>query len=248
MVFFGLGNPTREYERTRHNLGFMVLDALARKCRLRFRNRGSWQEACCRLGGNDCFLVKPMTYMNDSGRPVREFLSRHAGGRRKDAGKTQKRRRKDAGDDSRERSDSAVPFLVVFDDLALPFGRIRIRPSGSDGGHQGMASIIAELNTTDFPRVRLGIGAPQVGMDAAMYVLSEFQPEEQRYLPDVIAAGRDALRVIAEQSLNAAMNEFNSRELISEGTVNKGPIADSRQPTADRGQSPTTQEAQENAH
>jgi PTH1 family peptidyl-tRNA hydrolase len=162
----------------------MVLDALAQDQGVRFRDHGRWHEARGRIGPEECWLVKPMTFINDSGRPVQEFLSR--------------------------RGDAAGRFAVVFDDLALPYGRIRIREQGSDGGHQGMASIIAVLGTAEFPRVRIGISEPPPGVDAADYVLNGFTPDERRFLPDVVAAGRDALKLIVEQGIVPAMNRFNS--------------------------------------
>jgi PTH1 family peptidyl-tRNA hydrolase len=198
MIFFGLGNPGRKYERTRHNLGFMVLERLAHDFGTRFENRDAtvfaaktggvpifYQEAAIQLGGLACRLVKPLTYMNNSGLVVKDVTSR-------------------SNDD----------FLVVCDDLALPFGRMRIRTRGSEGGHQGLASVIFHLATTNFPRVRMGIGAPPGGVDATDHVLAEFLPEEREHLPAIVNAGSDALVTIGEQGLTTAMNEFNRRHLL----------------------------------
>jgi PTH1 family peptidyl-tRNA hydrolase len=185
VVIFGLGNPGKEYARTRHNLGFMVLDALARTFGARFRKRAAWHEAKVSIGGAACALVKPARFMNLSGEVVKEYLALHP-------------------DD----------FLVVCDDLALPFGKLRIRTRGSDGGHNGLANISYHLGHGDFPRLRMGIGAVPEGMEGADYVLSEFIEDERRALPDVVEAGKDALVMGVEQGITAAMNHFNRRELI----------------------------------
>ena len=194
MVIFGLGNPGRNYERTRHNLGFMVLDELAHGFRARFRNHGNHAEATIQLSGIRHALVKPLTYMNNSGEVVRDFLRGH-----------------DAASCPLPANDD---FLVVCYDLALPFGRIRIRLRGSDGGHQGLASIIAHLQTGNFPRVRIGITPAPAGVDAADYVLSEFNSEERGLLPEIVTAGKDALVMIVKRGLAATMNHFNGRVLI----------------------------------
>lgn len=188
MIIFGLGNPGRKHERTRHNLGFMVLDELAHDFGVRFRTRGGCREAKLQIGGVPCALVQPLCFMNNSGTAVKEYLDRHH-------------------DD----------FVVACDDLALPFGRIRIRTRGSDGGHLGLANIIYHLATGNFPRLRIGIGAPPAGVDAADYVLSEPVENERRFLPEVLGAARAALVTIVEDGVTAAMNEFNGRELTPAG-------------------------------
>jgi len=190
VVIFGLGNPGKEYARTRHNLGFMVLDALAHSFGARFRKRKAWHEAKVSIGGEVCALVKPTRFMNLSGEVVKEYLALHPG-----------------------------EFLVACDDLALPFGKLRIRTRGSDGGHNGLANIIYHLGHGNFPRLRMGIGAVPEGMDGADYVLSESIEEERRALPDVIEAGKDALVMVVEQGITAAMNHFNGRELVSADDV-----------------------------
>ncbi len=191
MVIFGLGNPGREYARTRHNLGFMVLDALARAFGARFRKRRAWHEAKVSIGGAVCALVKPTRFMNLSGEVVKDYLALHPD-----------------------------EFLVACDDLALPFGKLRIRTRGSDGGHNGLANIIYHLGQGNFPRLRMGIGAVPEDMDGAAYVLSEFVEEERRALPEVVEAGKDALVMVVEQGITAAMNHFNSRELVPADDTN----------------------------
>jgi PTH1 family peptidyl-tRNA hydrolase len=185
MIFFGLGNPGREYARTRHNLGFMVLDALARTFGVRFRKRRAWHEAKVAIGDVTVALVKPARFMNLSGEVVKDYLSLHPD-----------------------------EFLVVCDDLALPFGRLRIRTRGSDGGHNGLANIIYHLGAAGFPRLRMGISGVPEGMDGADYVLSEFIEEERRHLPEVIEAAKDALVMVVEQGISTAMNHYNSRDLV----------------------------------
>ena len=195
MVVFGLGNPGREYERTRHNLGFMVLDRLAHDLGARFRMDRDRQLAHVQISGVRCELVKPMGYMNNSGVAARGFLEKHH-------------------DD----------FLVVFDDIDLPFGRIRIRTRGSDGGHQGMADIIRCLETMNFPRVRMGIGVRTAGLDDAVWVLDRFTEAEESHLPDVVAAGRDAVVTIVENGITPAMNRCNALNLMpSSGPSSSGP-------------------------
>lgn len=189
MLVVGLGNPGPEYAQTRHNIGFMVLDALAREYRIRFRDRGDYAQASLPVAGEYHILLKPLCYMNNSGRVI-SALARQL----------------------------MAPLLVVCDDFALPLGRIRIRSRGSDGGHQGLASIISELGTTGFPRVRIGINPVPPGLAAADYVLSEFLPEERRILPEIIAAGRDAVTMILTRGLSAAMNHYNGL-LISPRTA-----------------------------
>ncbi|MEO0107938.1 MAG: aminoacyl-tRNA hydrolase [candidate division WOR-3 bacterium] len=183
---FGLGNPGRQYERTRHNLGFMVLDRLARDFGVRFRNQGEWSSAHVVLGGIASELVKPMRYMNLSGQVVKDYLTRHP-------------------------SD----FLVVCDDLDLRLGRIRIRTRGSDGGHKGLADIILQLGTMNFPRVRIGIGPKPPGIEAADFVLQRFEPSELETLPRVIEAGRDAVVMAIEEGITQAMNRFNALNLLA---------------------------------
>ena len=180
MTLFGLGNPGERYAATRHNVGFMVLDELARRLRARFRSgsgravaRGNWR-------AEKLVLVKPMLYMNESGVPVAEHLRREP-------------------DD----------YLVVCDDFALPFARLRLRPRGSEGGHNGLASIIHRLGTDDFPRLRIGIGVPPREQDWAEYVLAPFGPEEADGLPELVSRAADACLVVTTDGLDRAMNRYN---------------------------------------
>lgn len=179
MTIFGLGNPGTNYIRTRHNIGFMTVDNIARRLGIKFHHAPGRFLARTRYAGDELLLVKPLLYMNESGVVVKEQL--------------------DARPDN---------FLVVVDDLALPFGQLRIRPRGSDGGHRGLASIIYHLQTTNFPRLRIGIGAPRE-MDAVKYVLSPFSGEELKHLPEILERATDACLTIVSEGLEMAMNRFN---------------------------------------
>jgi PTH1 family peptidyl-tRNA hydrolase len=186
-IVVGLGNPGREYARTRHNIGWLVLDRIAE--RAGWRGRGRNQDAAAVLAGRyrglDLLLVKPLTYMNDSGIAVRKVLARQR-----------------------------VPLadlLVVLDDLALPFGKLRFREGGSAGGHNGLRSIIAELGTEGFSRLRIGIGAPEG--DAVDHVLSPFRPEEEERLDELLDAAADAVEAWAREGTSRAATRFNTFQL-----------------------------------
>ena len=179
----GLGNPGREYARSRHNVGFMAVDDLARRFSLRFGHR--WSQAHVALGRIDAVevaLAKPQTYMNLSGESVRGLL---------------RRLRLGPGD-----------LLVVYDDLDLPFGRLRLRERGSSGGHRGVQSIADRLGTDAFARLRIGIGRPEP-WEAVDYVLAEFSAEERQQLRDVLDRAATAIETCVVEGLAVAMNRFN---------------------------------------
>ena len=180
MTIFGLGNPGERYARTRHNVGFMVVDTLARRLHARFRHLPERYVARKEHAGHDLVLVKPLLYMNESGVVVKSQLAAEP-------------------DD----------FLVVCDDLALPFGRLRLRPKGSDGGHKGLGSIIYHLGRNDFPRLRLGIDSPGPGKDGVDYVLEPFPPEQAEQLPEVLDRAADACLTLVAGGIELAMNRFN---------------------------------------
>ena len=180
----GLGNPGAEYAHTRHNVGFDVVDKLAG--RHRFRLNLHRDHVHCGLGtiaSTPVLLAKPMTYMNRSGEAARALLARYP--------------------------LETPRLLVIVDDVALPPGRIRIRPSGSDGGHNGLSSIIASLGTQGFPRVRVGIGSPPPGQ-MVEYVLSRFSPQEREMVDDAIHRAADAVEAILTEGVQTAMNRFNA--------------------------------------
>lgn len=179
-----LGNPGAEYENTRHNVGFRVADQLAaghgidlRRRRLRsVFGRGV-------IAGRDVLVVKPQTFMNDSGDAARRVVQFFR---------------------------IAQPdFLVVYDDIALDLGVIRMRRGGSDAGHKGMRSIAANLGTLEIARLRLGIGGPPEGMTARDWVLSDFKPGERERAEDMVARAAEAVEVFLGEGLEAAMNRFN---------------------------------------
>ena len=183
-LLIGLGNPGREYKDTRHNIGFMLIDHVA--VRLNARGMKLQSKAIVISALHEerkIILAKPQTYMNLSGHSVQGLLHFYK-----------------------------IPFenlLVAHDDLDLPFGAIRIRPTGGPGGQRGMASTIENLGTKDFPRLRLGIGRPPGRMDAKDYVLQDFSKDDMKLLPEILSRGADAALTFVTHGLNKAMNQFN---------------------------------------
>jgi len=184
-VVVGLGNPGRRYCNTRHNVGFAVVERLAEQCGRRFRRKWGTQSlvAAVVLEGKRVWLCKPTCFMNRSGAAVRALL-RKAG----------------AGSDG---------LVVVVDDVDLPLGRVRVRPRGGSGGHNGLKSVIAELGTEDFIRVRVGIGRPPAGGDMVEYVLSDFRPEERKRVDEAVALAAEAVKRIVAEGVESAMNYIN---------------------------------------
>lgn len=182
----GLGNPGTEYESTRHNVGFRVVDELARRLGKRMRSgAGSYLRATAFAADATVVLVKPLTYMNNSGVAVRDLL--------KEFPTPQKR------------------LLVVCDDFALPLGTLRVRTGGSDGGHNGLASVIALLESKEFPRLRCGIRKEVMppGDQMAEFVLSPFEPEEKDAVTTMIDRAADAVTEFARSGITRTMNLFN---------------------------------------
>ena len=181
-IVCGLGNPGSDYRSNRHNLGFMALDALSERHSLSWRRAaGPAQVALWRVAGRAVTLIKPLTWMNDSG----AALAKHGG----------------AGTDG---------LLVVCDDLNLPLGALRLRPRGGSGGLKGLDSLIEHLGTSDFPRLRLGIGNARPDSDWAEFVLSDFLPEEREAVDGMIETAADAIETAVRAGLEAAMRRFNS--------------------------------------
>lgn len=180
----GLGNPGERYRETRHNLGFRVLESLARGLGVDLAGT----ECNSRTGrrGDDLLLVQPQTYMNRSGYAVRCLVERHG--------------------------FEPEDVLVVYDEVALPLGRLRLRPGGSPGGHRGMESVVETLRTDRVPRLRLGCGGeegPPEDEDLVGYVLSPFRPEELEVADEMVERAADACRAWLAEGIEAAMNEFN---------------------------------------
>lgn len=183
-LIVGLGNPGRKYAQHRHNIGFQIVEALAEAHGLafdKFQHRA--RVAVGQIRDQKVVLARPLTYMNLSGTSVGPLV--------------------------REYKVPLDRMLVVYDDLDLPLGVLRLRPKGGSGGHRGMRSIIQHLGTEDFPRLRVGIGRPPAGQDPADYVLSPFAEDE---LPVVVRVREQAVAAIecwVEEGLDAAMSRFN---------------------------------------
>jgi PTH1 family peptidyl-tRNA hydrolase len=178
-LLVGLGNPGPEYRETRHNVGFMILDRFAARERTEFRREKTWRAEMARAG--DLLLCKPLTYMNLSGqslRPLSEFYK-----------------------------IEPAQMLVVLDDMALPMGKLRLRPEGSAGGHNGLKSIFEHFGTQAVPRLRVGIGSAQ--KDAVDHVLGRFALEEKAELEQSLARALDAIDCTRTQGLATAMNTYN---------------------------------------
>ncbi len=182
-IVVGLGNPGVRYEGTRHNIGFDAVAALLGDRSVRARHFDGGLLVQAEVAGREIGLLRPMGYMNRSGGPVRRLLQ------------------------SEGRSPEET--LIVCDDYALPLGTIRTRRRGSDGGHNGLASILSALGTGDFPRMRLGIGNPPAGEDPADYVLSHFAPQEAAPVEDLLERAVRAIETAVGQGIETAMNRFN---------------------------------------
>lgn len=185
----GLGNPGPRYENTRHNLGFIVIDALAAAWRASWSAFASFEVGEVRTGDSDVLLVKPRTYMNRSGTALGALIAR--------------------GDLTVE-DGVCDRLLVVLDDIALPLGRIRLRQRGSDGGHNGLKSIIASSGTREFPRLRLGVGPVPDGEDPADFVLEPFTADEREAVRRMVGQGVDCVEDVLRFGVTEAMNRHNS--------------------------------------
>jgi PTH1 family peptidyl-tRNA hydrolase len=193
-LIVGLGNPGAQYAQTRHNIGFELVDRLAHRWQVRLseqrRFQGEFGEGIA--AGQRLRLLKPSTFMNKSGQSVRAVLDWY--------------------------KLSPQQVLVVYDDMDLPVGKLRIRLNGSAGGHNGMRSLIAHLGTQDFPRLRIGISkAATAGLDkdSISHVLGKFTPEEQRTLPDVLDMAADAVELTLKQGIEKSMSLYNGRAAVT---------------------------------
>jgi PTH1 family peptidyl-tRNA hydrolase len=182
-MIVGLGNPGQEYSNTRHNVGFMVMDELAARWQV-----SAWKKRNEALvgeyrGKEQILMVKPQTYMNLSGMAVGEL--------------------------ARWYKIPEENIVVIFDDMDLPVGRLRLRMKGSSGGHRGLESVLMHLGKEGFPRVRIGIGRPPEGRQVVDYVLSRFNAEEVPLLWEALKKAADAVECMMEHGINKAMNQFN---------------------------------------
>ena len=181
----GLGNPGDEYAATRHNIGYMIVDHIAREAGVEFEDRRYGYVAEVRVKNQTLILLKPTTYMNLSGNAVRYWLNK--------------------------KNIPVERLLVVVDDLALPLGTIRLKAAGSEGGHNGLRSIAQQLATQTYARLRFGIGSEFRRGGQVDYVLSDFLPEEEQTLKERIAKAAEAVKSYALQGIDATMNQYNGK-------------------------------------
>ena len=186
-VIIGLGNPGKKYRETRHNIGFQAVEKLATAWGIQIKKKVS----CSLTGqgnwqGESVFLVLPQTYMNQSGEAIKELIS---------------------GAEAR-----LEEFLVICDDMALPIGSIRLRAQGSAGGHQGLNSMIQQLGTDYFTRLRIGISFPKIKEDVSEYVLSPFSKEEWKKLEPVLDEVPKICEIWMHQGIQKAMSRFNTKK------------------------------------
>jgi peptidyl-tRNA hydrolase, PTH1 family len=185
----GLGNPGNEYKRTRHNVGFDVIDELARRWRAELKSSWRRHARLASVRDKDVLLAQPQTFMNLSGNAVAGIMAFY---------KVQ-----------------PVDVLVVVDEVQLPLGKLRLKPSGSAGGHNGLKSVIGMIGS-EFPRLRIGIGRGNQEWDLSDHVLSKFLAEEQPVVERAITRAADAVEMFVSDGVMAAMNRFNATEATSE--------------------------------
>ena len=189
-VIVGLGNPEKKYEGTRHNIGFAVIDALADKYNISIKDKK--HKALCGTGvieGVKVMLVKPLTYMNLSGDSVADVMNFY-------------------------KLDPEEDMLVVYDDISLAPGNIRVRKKGSAGGHNGIKSIIARCGTQNFMRVRVGVGEKPEGWDLADHVLGHFSDEDSRLVREAIDDAIGAIVMMSRGDVDQAMNNYNAKKKV----------------------------------
>lgn len=197
-LIIGLGNPGRKYELTRHNIGYQILDYIADYLKVRFKPaKGEWYGASGNYNGFEFYFMKPSTFMNNSGEAVIDFLT-----------------------------SNKIPLnniLVVYDDFQIPLGMIRIRTKGSDGGHNGIASIIYRLETMSFPRMRIGIGKDTLinKEDCIDFVLSDFSKEEIETMKELFPVYKDCILSFISGNMADTMNRFNRNFLKKEEEKNR---------------------------
>jgi len=180
----GLGNPGRSYQKTRHNLGFRVVDLLCEKYKKAFKGgKGEYLYCSIEIEGKEVYLLKPLTYMNQSGQAVMDSLGFF--------------------------NLTPPELFVICDDVNLPLGKLRIRKKGSDGGHKGLGSIIYHLNAEDFPRLRLGIGPLPENRELEDFVLEKFKKDDRKNVEELIHNGFLAAKSSIIHGLKESMNRFN---------------------------------------
>lgn len=186
-LIVGLGNPGIEYQFTPHNIGFLAIDRIAERCGVMVENRQCKAlTARARIGREELLLAKPETYMNLSGLSVLELVREYE-------------------------ADPAKDLLVIYDELDLPLGTIRIRERGSSAGHKGMESILGALGTLEIPRIRIGSAPDRPVKDGAKYGLSQLRKSQLAPLDEVLDKAADAVEIIIEQGISVAMNRYNRK-------------------------------------
>jgi len=186
-LIVGLGNPGVEYQFTPHNLGFLAVDRIAEQCGVVVNNRHCHaQTARARIGNEDVVLAKPETYMNLSGMSVRELVEKYE-------------------------TQPATDLVLLYDELDLPFGILRVRPRGRSAGHNGVESVISALGTQEFTRIRMGVAPDFLVSDGAKYVLSQFKKAQYPVVDQVLDAAAEAVKMILAEGVQAAMNRFNRK-------------------------------------
>ena len=187
-IIAGLGNPTLQYEGTRHNVGFDVIDMLADRYNISVDGRkGRALVGKGIIEGQKVLLVKPQTYMNLSGESVRALMDYY--------------------------KLTTDEIVIIYDDISMPVGQVRIRPKGSAGGHNGIKSIIAHLGTQEFPRIKIGVGAKPENGDLVKHVLGRFSKEDDAKIRDVFALAEEGLLAILQEDVKTAMNAVNGKKV-----------------------------------
>ncbi|MGN8943529.1 aminoacyl-tRNA hydrolase [Bariatricus sp. HCP28S3_E4] len=192
LVIVGLGNPDDKYQGTRHNVGFDVIDLLAEKYNIAVdtkKHRAYIGKGI--IGGQKVILAKPQTYMNLSGESVRSLVEYY-------------------------KVDPETELLIIFDDISLDVGQLRIRKKGSAGGHNGIKNIIANLGTSVFQRIKVGVGEKPKGYDLADYVLSRFSKEERELIKEGFECAAEAVAMITAGEIDQAMNKYNRKRKDNE--------------------------------
>lgn len=186
-IIAGLGNPGRQYAHTRHNVGFDAIDVLAEKYNIKVENaKGRALTGSGRIEGQSVLLVKPLTFMNLSGESIQALTDFY-------------------------KIDETSQLIVIYDDISLPPGQLRIREKGSAGGHNGIKSIISHLGGQEFLRIKVGVGEKPAGWDLADYVLSRFAEDDRKKVEEALERAADAAVCLMTDGVEAAMNEYNRK-------------------------------------
>ena len=187
-IIAGLGNPTKEYDNTRHNIGFAAIDALADKYGISvsdMKNKALMGKGV--INGNKVMLLKPLTYMNLSGEAIRAAVDYY-------------------------KIDEKSELIVIYDDISLDVGQLRIREKGSAGGHNGIKNIILHLGTEVFPRIKVGVGEKPKGWDLADYVLGRYSAEDRKIIDEAQKEAAEAVKMMVMDDIRGAMNRYNTKK------------------------------------